>query len=185
MTVVGRRGCTRTEGLRAYYHYSTATITTITIRFRSLIGMVIKGYQGMGRGTQRRICKTGSYQMYFNMADVLVLADALGPSLLPLQQWYDFLGHGFRGARRTQVVRRVIGLIIAHYPPDGGGGESIDVPCVGICFSSILPPTPTASTVTDRQRHGEQRVGERNEKRKKKQQVFTFRNHTATAVDGP
>lgn len=122
MTVVGRRLCTRTEGLRAYYHYSTATITTITIRFRSLIGMVIKGYQGMGRGTQRRICKTGSYQMYFNMADVLVLADALGPSLLPLQQWYDFLGHGFRGARRTQVVRRVIGLIIAHYPPDGGGG---------------------------------------------------------------
>lgn len=66
----------------------------------------------------RRICETGSYQMYFNMDAVLNLTDALGPSPLLLEQQYDLFGHSFCGAARTQAVRRVIGLIIVQMGTD-------------------------------------------------------------------
>lgn len=66
------------------------------------------------RRAHRRIRETGSYQMYFNTDAVLDLADALGPSPLPLEQRYDLFGHSFRGAARTRAVRRVIGLIIVR-----------------------------------------------------------------------
>jgi hypothetical protein len=62
------------------------------------------------------ICKTDSYQIYFNMVDALVLADALGPSPTLLLERYDFVGHSFRGAARTVV--RTTGLII-----ESGSGD--------------------------------------------------------------